>query len=432
VGTRRYAFVGTGWRAEMYLAALLDTHADAGHPVAFCDTNEVRMAYYDRLVSQARPRLRVPHFSPGDFDALLAAARPDVVVVTSPDATHAGYASRALRKGADVVVEKPMAIDVAGLCQIRDALAAGAGELTVTFNYRYSPRNTLVRRLIAEGTIGEVTSVTFEWCLDTVHGADYFRRWHREKATSGGLLVHKATHHFDLVNWWLADRPEAVFARGGLRFYGADNARRRGLGQRPDRSRDAAVSNDPFALDIAADDRMRRLYRDGEHLDGYIRDRDVFSGGITIEDNLNVVVGYRGGASMSYTLHAHSPWEGYRVAINGTEGRIELDVVERGHSAPEGTAADPRPRGARLLLQRHWETAREIPIPAGSGSHGGGDPMLLDDVFHGPTSDPLHRYAGFVDGAASVLVGVAGNESLRTGKAIYLDELGLPLTVAEG
>jgi predicted dehydrogenase len=415
---RRYAFVGTGSRARMYLGALLDTHADAGRPVAFCDTNEVRMAYHDRIVRQTRPDLRVPHYAAADFDALLARERPDVVIVTSPDATHAEYVSAALRHGADAVVEKPMTTDAAGLGQIRDALAASGGRLTVTFNYRYSPRNALVRRLIADGEIGDVTSVAFEWCLDTVHGADYFRRWHRDKATSGGLLVHKASHHFDLVNWWLADRPEVVFARGGLRFYGADNARRRGLPPRPERSRDAGGDGDPFRLRVTAE--LRELYHDAEHLDGYIRDRDVFSGGITIEDNLNVVVGYRGGASMSYTLHAHSPWEGYRVALNGTGGRIELDVVERGHTG-SATTVDARPRGSRLLLQRHWEPAREVPIPPGRGGHGGGDGMLLDDVFHGPDGDPLHRAAGFADGAASVLVGIAGNESLRTGEAVRVD-----------
>jgi hypothetical protein len=138
---------------------------------------------------------------------------------------------------------------------------------------------------------------------------------------------------------------------------------------------------------------------------------------------------------MAYTLHAHSPWEGYRVAVNGTAGRIELDVVERGHVVPAVAHPDggaPRQRGARLLLQRHWEVAEEVPIPSGTGSHGGGDPMLLDDVFRGSDGDPLSRQAGYVDGAASVLVGVAGNESLRTGQAVYVADLGLPpLTTGE-
>lgn len=434
---RRHAFVGTGSRAQMYLAALLGPYADAGRPVAFCDTNEVRMAYYDRLAGAP-----LPHFAPGDYDQVLKLC--DVVVVTSPDHTHADYVSRALRHGLDVILEKPMTIDRAGVRQISEALDSGTAELTVTFNYRYSPRNSLVKELIPQ--IGEVTSVSFEWCLDTVHGADYFRRWHRDKGASGGLLVHKATHHFDLVNWWLDDVPEVVFARGGLRFYGAQNARRRGLGPRPARGQ---APGDPFGIDLAADDRLRELYRDGEHLDGYIRDLDVFSDGITIEDNLNVVVGYRGGASMSYSLHAHCPWEGYRVAINGTEGRIELDVVERAHveagdagarigAATASAALDPtadtnvrrtgegaRVRGSRLLLQRHWEQARLIPIPEGAGGHGGGDAMLLRDVFRGPGDDPLRRAAGFEAGAASVLTGIAGNESLRTGRAVRLEELDL-------
>ena len=59
--------------------------------------------------------------------------------------------------------------------------------------------------------------------------ADYFRRWHRDKRNSGGLLVHKATHHFDLINFWLGSAPELVMALGGLRFYGHENAQERGV-----------------------------------------------------------------------------------------------------------------------------------------------------------------------------------------------------------
>lgn len=69
----------------------------------------------------------------------------------------------------------------------------------------------------------------FEWLLNTEHGADYFRRWHRDKRNSGGLLVHKSTHHFDLVNFWLNSEPETVYAQGDLRFYGKANAEERGV-----------------------------------------------------------------------------------------------------------------------------------------------------------------------------------------------------------
>ncbi|WP_245885781.1 Gfo/Idh/MocA family protein [Kineococcus rhizosphaerae] len=453
---RRYAVVGTGGRSQMYLEALATTHADVGVVSALVDGNEVRMAYYEEFLAAAGQDEPPRRYRPEQFDDLLRHDRPDAVIVTSPDHTHARYVVAALDAGVDVVCEKPLTIDAESLRAIVEAARTSTADLVVTFNYRYSPRNSALRRVITDGRIGEVTSVHFEWCLDTVHGADYFRRWHREKANSGGLLVHKSTHHFDLVNWWIDDAPETVFALGGLRFYGAANAARRGLGPRPELGRAAVGQGDPFVLDLAADDKLRRLFLEGEALDGYHRDRDVFTDGITIEDNLTLAVGYSRGASMAYTLNAHSPWEGYRVAVNGTRGRVELEVVERSHvdavgltsggdpgkSAPvvdpsatpddsEAAAQSLRPWGSRLLLQEHWQPPQVVPIPEGAGSHGGGDAVLLDDVLRGASDDPLHRRAGYLDGVRSVLVGVAGNASLASGRAVGLAEFGLPLRAEE-
>jgi predicted dehydrogenase len=256
--------------------------------------------------------------------------------------------------------------------------------------------------------------------------------------------VHKASHHFDLVNWWLGDVPETVFAMGALRFYGAENAASRGLGQRPPRSHGATgPDGDPFALDLASDQRLARLYLDAEHEDGYLRDRDVFSDGITIEDNMAVVVGYAGGAMVTYALNAHAPWEGYRVAINGTAGRLELDVCDRAVARPADRVVDPtagqvdrgipgvRQRGSSLVVQRHWEPAQRVDVVEGAGSHGGGDRLLLDDIFRGGLADPLGRRAGLLDGIRSVAVGVAANRAIGSGRVVPLDDLGLPLRAAE-
>src|SRR4051794_9224529 len=407
----------------MYIGALAKMYADEGDIVAWCDPNGTRMSYYDEVLAAAG--LPAPaRYPPGAFDALLAEQRPDVVIVTSPDATHHEYVTASLLAGRDVVVEKPLTTTVQGAQAIAQAAGSSDAQVIVTFNYRYSPRNSTLRQLLASGAIGTVSSVHFEWLLDTVHGADYFRRWHRDKSVSGGLLVHKSSHHFDLVNWWLADVPETVFAAGTLRFYGEANAAARGPTPRPIRSTGApGASTDPFALDLAADETLRELYLEAEADDGYLRDRDVFSPGISIEDNAGVLVTYRSGAILTYALNAHSPWEGYRVSVNGTDGRIELDVVERGFVQPLGAAGlvgrtpvdaggpgDPRRAGERLLLQRHWDQAREIAIPEGVGAHGGGDGRLLDDVFRpDPAPDPLERRAGYRDGLRSVAVGIAAN-----------------------
>ncbi|MEV0824029.1 Gfo/Idh/MocA family protein [Nonomuraea rubra] len=421
----RYAFVGLGHRAQMYVDALLGEWHDTGTIVALCDTNRTRMDYYVERIGR-----QVPCFAPDEFGKVLELA--DAVIVTTVDAAHARYVCAALDAGLDVIVEKPLTTDADGCAAIAAAAERATGKLIVTFNYRYSPRNSAVRRLLQQGAIGEVTSVHFEWLLDTIHGADYFRRWHRERASSGGLLVHKSTHHFDLVNWWLDAAPELVFAQTGLRFYGAENARKRGLTGRPERAHGApGLGTDPFLLDISRDDRLKRLYLDAEHEDGYVRDRDVFGEGIDIDDNMSVMVRYTDRAVLTYSLHAHAPWEGYRVAFNGTAGRLELDVVEREWTPPHA-AVDPSAASKehatgsseRLLLRRHWSEPEEVPIESGAGGHGGGDRLLLNDVFRGPGDDPLARQAGWRDGIRSVLTGHAAGVSARTGAPVRLTDDG--------
>ena len=99
----------------------------------------------------------------------------------------------------------------------------------MAFNYRYAPPRSQVKELLMSGVIGKVLSSSFQWLLDTRHGADYFRRWHSQKKNSGGLMVHKATHHFDLMNWWLSSTPTSVYARGQRAFYNRQGAKRYGL-----------------------------------------------------------------------------------------------------------------------------------------------------------------------------------------------------------
>ncbi|MDR7110739.1 putative dehydrogenase [Microbacterium trichothecenolyticum] len=437
-GPTRYALIGTGARAQMYLEALAGPYADQARLVAWADPNPGRLDWNEhRLVraGQAAPE----RFDVDDLGAMIGRKAIDRVIVTAPDYAHADLVVAALEGGADAIVEKPLTTDAEGVRRIADAAERTGRSVTVTFNYRYAPRNTALKRIISAGELGDITSVHFEWLLDTSHGADYFRRWHRRKENSGGLLVHKSSHHFDLVNWWLGDQPERVFATGGLRFYGADNAARRGLGPRPARGTVDVVERDPFLLDLREHDVLRGLYYEQEQHDGYLRDRDVFGDDITIEDNLSLVVDYAHGSSMTYALNAHSPWEGYTVSVNGTRGRAELAVVERGailldesgrqqvvdpSARPEDVADDSgRPVGERLVVQHHFGAAREIPIPHVAGGHGGADTALLHDLFDGAGDDPLEHAASWLDGVRAMAVGVAGNTSLATGMPVRTRDL---------
>jgi predicted dehydrogenase len=433
---RRYVVVGTGHRVQMYLDAMAGDHRDDAELVGVVEPNPGRLSVHLNRVSEAGLEVSsVVTGHPDDLEPVIKETEADRAIITSPDYTHAELIVRSLDAGVDVVVEKPLTINADGTRQIADAVQRSGRQVIVTHNYRYSPRNSKLKELIKSGAIGTPLSVTFEWVLDTSHGADYFRRWHRDKANSGGLLIHKASHHFDLVNWWLADTPTQVYARGGVRFYGSENAAARGMAPHPGRGTHEGAHS-PWELDLRTDPRLKALYLDAESYDGYQRDQDVFGPGVTTEDNLAVIVDYARDVTLSYALNAHAPWEGYRVAVNGDEGRAELDVVERAAvlaDADGRVVIDPsavpesssRAGGERLTLQRHWEPARDVKIEAGTGAHGGGDALLLKDIFRGQGDDWLERSANWADGVRAIAIGIAGNESLDTGLPIKIADLEL-------
>jgi predicted dehydrogenase len=432
---RRYGIVGTGARAQMYARALAVDHAGSCELVALADVNAARMAAHNRWLAEwgAPPAATYPA---GEFASMLDKERVDVAIVATVDRTHDEYIVAALEAGRDVITEKPMTTDAPRCRRILDATRRTGHRVTVTFNYRYNPVHAKVRELLAAGAIGEVGSVHFEWLLDTRHGADYFRRWHRDKANSGGLLVHKATHHFDLVNWWLDAAPVEVFASGRLFFYGPQAGARHGNARPYERAHGAPdAPGDPFALDLAGSPGLRELYLDAEHLDGYHRDQNVFAPGVTIEDDLAVLVRYSTGATMTYHLTAYSPWEGYRIGFNGSRGRLELEVVENDHVAPSsgglkgaslhGAEAAAERGWVRLQVRPHWQPPVDVDLgDLTREGHGGADALMTAALFGvSPQVDPLGRGATERDGAKSLLTGLAANASLERGQPVRVTDL---------
>jgi predicted dehydrogenase len=437
----RYAVVGTGARAEMFVRAIVGEHADRAELVAFADVNPIRMRVHNRwLAALGHPP--VPTYPPDTFVAMLDAQRVDAVIVTSVDATHDTYITAALRAGRSVITEKPMTVDASRCARILRAereSAAHGGSVAVAFNYRYNPVHERVRELLAAGTIGDIGSVHFEWLLDLRHGADYFRRWHRDRARSGGLLVHKASHHFDLVNWWLGAAPTRVHAEGRLFFYGPIG-RSRGYDRGYARAYgDPAAADDPFALDLAANPRLRELYLEAEAEDGYLRDRNVFAAGVSIEDDMSVLVRYANDVAMTYHLHAYAPWEGYRVMVNGSAGRLELEVVENDHVNPElartvkgstaalhGVEAAAESGFTRLSVHPFWTRPYDVTPPGlERAGHGGADARMTAALFSGRSQevDAHGRAATARDGALALLPGLAANVSMATGRTVAVADL---------
>nr|WP_272955853.1 Gfo/Idh/MocA family oxidoreductase [Agrobacterium larrymoorei] len=276
--------------------------------------------------------------------------------------------------------------------------------------------------MLASGMIGQITAVDFRWHLDRVHGADYFRRWHRHKENSGGLLVHKSTHHFDLLNWWLASVPTEVFASGQRAFYRPETAVELGLADHGPRCTDCPVAQRcAFRLDLSADEQLKALYLDAEGEDGYFRDRCVFDADIGIEDTMQAHIRYASGATANYTLTAYSPWEGLEIRFQGTKGEIVHKHIEV-HGVFGGVRDHADEEAVTTSIHLAGEAPKAVDVPKVKGSHGGADPVMLGYIFDptGMEPDRFNRASDHVSGAWSILTGIAANASIETGSAVNI------------
>jgi predicted dehydrogenase len=402
---RRYAIIGTGHRATgMWGVDLAKNYSNEIEFVGLCDKNSKRVEAGRQLIG-----VNCPTFT--NFEEMTAKVKPELLMVTTMDSTHHQFITKALAQGIDVITEKPMVTEAKDCQAVLDAEKKYNRKITVAFNYRYAPKHQKIKEILQSGEIGDVTSVDFAWYLDTSHGADYFRRWHRLKAGGGSLWVHKATHHFDLINWWLAADPVEISAFGDLNVYGK-NSPFRYTNCRPCPHK----AKCPFYWDMTKDARLMKLYAEAESVDGYLRDGCVFKTDVDIYDTMSAVVKYSNGVNMSYSLNAHEPIEGYRLAFNGTKGRLEVRDYER---QPWEVAAQ-----TEMYLIKSFPKKREkIEIADIKGGHSGGDDRLRDVIFK---NAPVPDYLKLPDsraGAMSCLTGIAARTSIEQKRPVKISEL---------
>jgi predicted dehydrogenase len=403
-GKLRYALVGTGGRGSgLWGRSIVNNYKDIIDVVGLCDINPKRVEFVKGYL-----KLNCPTFT--DFDAMVAQTRPDVVMVTTTDCFHAKYICRALELGCYAMTEKPMAIDEKQCQEIRDAERKYGKDVRVTFNYRYTPDAETIKKILMEGEIGQVTSVDFHWFLDTSHGASYFRRWHAYKQNNGSLLVHKSTHHFDILNWWLMADPIEVNAYGDLRYYGFNGE------YRARSCRECTHKTDcVYYWDITKSEMDMNLYVNCESEDGYIRDACLYRADINTWDNMAVQIKYSNDVIASYSLVAGMPYEGYEIGFNGTKGRLDARVY---HNQPWKVD-----RIADVRLTRKFKGTLEMPIgQGGGGGHWGSDDKMQDMIFRG-SPDPLGQTAGTRAGAMSILIGIGARHSIEQNRKVTIDEM---------
>ncbi len=424
-GKIRLAQVGVGHRGSGFWGAdLLKNLGDVLEFVGLYDINPGRLSRAKELYKN-----NCPIFT--SFDEMLDKVKADYIIVTTVDATHDEFIVKALDKGFNVITEKPMTTDEIKCKRILDAEKRSGKKVIVAFNYRHSVHNMQLKELLAAERVGKITSVDFNWYLNVYHGADYFRRWHGRMARSGSLWVHKATHHFDLMNWWLNSEPVEVTAYGSLDHYGKNNSFR-GTKCRGCEFKDKCK----FYWDITKDKRLTDLYVNNEQHDGYIRDGCVWSNEIDIYDKMSAQIIYANGVTANYSLTTYSPYEGWQIAFNGMKGRIEtwedipylqkMQDDQAMHHAVEMSQADDAISGQvrEIMVMDNFAKNYEIfTTPKITGGHGGGDVRMQRRIFVDKTDNPHNVLAGTRDGAMSILIGIAARKSIREKRAVKISEL---------
>ena len=424
---RRYALCGLSSRGlRLFAVPLLgprgpnDAGVDLsahGSLVGVLDVDAERLRRFAERVDGD-----LPVFGAAEFDRMVDETRPDAVLVASPDHTHAEYITKALTHGLDVISEKPLASTAAQARAILDAERESSGSVLVTHNVRYAARSRLLKRLLLDGVVGRVTSIELVWNVDTLHGSSYFTRWNRVRAASGGLTVHKSCHHIDLINWLVDDQPEQVFSYGALNFFGPESPHRP-QGSTGDELQACAYfqewqrRGEPVVTGFA---RPRPAAYDLPYDIQYPpeKSRYIYDAEIDVEDTYSAVIRYRGGASMTYAITFSAPWEGFRLGINGTHGRIEANVTSSG-------VAGPHESGDTIVVTPLFGERREIEVPRVEGSHDGADPLLQNDVFIGQSmeSEELGLIATSQQAAVAVATGEAMWRSVLDNRPYDVAEL---------
>ena len=420
----KVALVGTGVRGTSFWGRrLVEQYPDILEFVGLSDINPGRLEYAKEYM-----KVDCPTFI--NFEEMVNQTKPDLVIVTTKDSTHHEFIIKGLQMGCDVLTEKPLTTDERKCQAILDAERGSGKKLIVGFNYRWSPYATKIKQLLSEGAIGKVTSVDFHWYLNTYHGASYFRRWHGERESGGTLWVHKSTHHFDLLNWWLDSDPDEVFAYGALEHYGSNGPFRGPNCRSCDHKKDCK-----FYWDITQSERNMNLYVKNEKYDGYIRDNCLFRDDINIYDKMSAQIKYANDVVVNYSLTTYSPYEGWKIAFNGMDGRLEawLDIPymnsenmsqEELHAAEMNQNLDDDVRFEPMILHKNWNEYETVNVPVERGGHGGGDERLHDKIFKNPDApDPYKHSAGVRDGAMSILIGIAARNSIETGEPVRIASL---------
>jgi predicted dehydrogenase len=410
----RVGIVGTGGRGTACFGYEFTT-ALAGdvEVVALADVNRTRAEVAAEFLG-IRPAI---HDNAHD---LLARKDIDAVVITTPDSFHEALCVEAFKRGKHVLVDKPLAITAKGCLNVIEASRRSGKLLYMGFNMRHNPVCRKMRTLIDEGLFGEVFSVQAIEHYDG--GRTYMARWNRLKKYTGSLFIHKGSHDFDIINWFMGQaRPVKVSCFANVSTLKPSNLpfkTRKGVKPGPTCT-DCPYSGDcpdttykPAGANGTAPSEREKIWarmfsKETQKADGYARDVCIYLSDKDTHDQGIAIVEYDNGATASHSEYFATPLSNRRYLVEGQGGHADADLHAK--------TLDFYPRWSADHTTYRVEPKR-------MDGHGGADSAMCIE-FVQMLKKGLRPSASGIDGAWSVAIGEACEKSRVKQRMVKITEV---------
>jgi predicted dehydrogenase len=418
--------IGCGRRAYTYVSLISERMGDRFELVGLADPVPERMDLFSGFASNNGLRI----FE--NADALLAEEKfADIAIIGTQDGYHVKPCVKAMQKGYDILLEKPISNRLEEVQQLAAAAAKLGRRVMVCHVMRYAPLYQKVRELLDAGAVGQIQTIHAVEGVGPWHFAHSFVRGHwAVKEKSSPIILAKSCHDMDLISWLCGERCRKVSSFGSLSFFTLENAPENA----PARCTDGCPvrENCPYnALHYIDRERwwLRNVFdrelsgiKDGTGMSGEVISewlatspwgRCVYRCDNNVPDHQTVNLLFDRGITATFILSAFD--DGRRIEIHGTEGVLV-----------GGTSEELSRKGVAVTNHIINET-QYFPYEVEAGGyagHGGGDAGMMDRFYQEMTCDQSEMLTSVQQSAESHVIAFAAEESRLTGKTIDLEAQG--------
>jgi predicted dehydrogenase len=386
----KIGIIGTGMRTIFLINEVLKRKEL--EVVALCDINQ------DSLDMTNSYKIDWTTYT--DYKELLKREDIEGVIIASPDYCHEEQAIAAFEAGKHVFLEKPIAITVDGAKRVLQKRDESGKTLLIGFVLRYNKIYKKMKEIIDSGIIGELKTA---WILHSVGaGSDwYFHDWHGCMDNTGGLLLQKGSHDFDIINWVVNSKIKRIGAIGGRDFFGGNKENE--LVCQNCKERDNCSEN-------IKDSRYNWTAPNESNVDilyNVWRNQCAFRKEIDVLDDHHVLLEYENGVKATYLECHYTPDDNREYIFIGTKGKLKLDdandliTVQIRNSMYD--------RNEKIVYQNLQS----------SEGHGGGDKYILDDFVYALKTGKQPN-AGGEAGLEAIEAGLTAHRAIKEGRFIEL------------